>query len=275
MSDKFAHKFFPRLLPAILFIALAYSSPAFSQYSSQTLVTDTGTIVACYHASGKISTAEFWDNEKRWGRMTGFDSEGKELFDYFLRSFAGHASVNLSYYPNGQVKKAEYRSAPDGGIQFYHIIHHFDEAGIQTAYVDLSQPDGRPVVLNPNEVKYPSPDQNPKIEKPVATEAMSCATPCMSVFSITNETTRKITVNLIPVQNFWKIMPPHYNLVIPPKTSMAVDSVILAERYFTHNEAYKMEVLQNRKNRIPIKIINGISSQTGTRKEITWHLIRK
>lgn len=275
MADKFPKMISTYVLPVILFITLVFSNPACCQLSSQTLHTDTGTIVHSYHSNGKVSTTEFWDNEKRWGRMTGFDSQGKELFDYFLRRFAGHSSVYLHYYPNGQVKKAEYSSAPDGGIQFYKIIHHFDETGVQTAYWDLSQPDGRPVVFYHQEKRDEKPAPIPLIEKPVEKVVMTCATPFMTVFNIANETNRKITVNLISVQNLWKIMPPHCNVTIPPKTTIAVDSVILAERFLSMEEAYRLEVLQSRKNRNSIKIINGFSSQTGSKKEFTWHVIRK
>lgn len=104
-------------------------------------------IKTCYHNNGKISVMEVWDKERRSGRMIGYNNKGKEIINYDLRRFAGHSSVYLEYYNNGQIKKAEYRSAPDGGIQFWHIIHNFDSQGNQTEYYDLSQPDGHPVLM--------------------------------------------------------------------------------------------------------------------------------
>lgn len=79
--------------------------------------------------------------------MVGYNNRGKEIIHYDLRRFAGHASVYLEYYGNGQISKAEYSSAPDGGIQFWHKIHYFDEQGNPTSFMDLSQPDGYPRLL--------------------------------------------------------------------------------------------------------------------------------
>ena len=94
----------------------------------------------CFHKNGAKSTVESWDKQGREGKITGFDKEGKELFSYYLRSFAGHASAHLSYYANGQVSKVEYSSAPDGGIQFYQESHSFDENGTQSGFWKMDYP---------------------------------------------------------------------------------------------------------------------------------------
>ena len=87
-----------------------------------------------------------WEDNGREGTMTCYNAAGKQILFHYLRHFAGHASVYLDYYTNGQVKKAEYSSAPDGGIQFWHIIYYFDEAGKETSRTDMSEPNGHPVL---------------------------------------------------------------------------------------------------------------------------------
>jgi antitoxin component YwqK of YwqJK toxin-antitoxin module len=111
------------------------------------------TLNICYHNNKKISTEARWDKDLRFGKFKCYDAKGKLLFEYGLRKIAGHASVWAEYYKNGQVRKATLTSAPDGGIQYYHEEYTFDENGNQTSYVDLSMPDGHPVLMVPKEFR--------------------------------------------------------------------------------------------------------------------------
>lgn len=106
-----------------------------------------------YHSNHKISTEARWDKDMRFGKFKCFDSKGKLLFEYGLRKIAGHASVWVEYYKNGQARKATLTSAPDGGIQYYHEEYTFDENGNQTSYVNMSMPDGHPVLKLPKEYR--------------------------------------------------------------------------------------------------------------------------
>jgi antitoxin component YwqK of YwqJK toxin-antitoxin module len=106
-----------------------------------------------YHSNKSISTEARWDKDLRFGKFKCYDSKGKLLFEYGLRKIAGHASVWAEYYKNGQVRKATLTSAPDGGIQYYHEEYTFDEEGRQTSFIDLSMPDGRPVLTVPKEFR--------------------------------------------------------------------------------------------------------------------------
>ncbi len=106
-----------------------------------------------YHSNKSISTETRWDKDLRFGKFKCYDSKGKLLFEYGLRKIAGHASVWAEYYKNGQVRKATLTSAPDGGIQYYHEEYTFDEEGRQTSFIDLSMPDGRPVLTVPKEYR--------------------------------------------------------------------------------------------------------------------------
>lgn len=137
------------------------------------------TVKTCFHKNGKPSSVETWDAIHRQGSITCYNAAGKQIFYESLRRFGGHASVYLDYYANGQIKKAEYSSAPDGGIQFWHTIYKFDEAGNQTDKIDMSQPDGHPVLVP---VFYDTSKHAIPIKTPVKTNPITaCAAPYSTV----------------------------------------------------------------------------------------------
>lgn len=82
--------------------------------------------------NGKTSTiAVIKDN--REGYAKAFNFKGEEIYHRSIRRFAGHASVTFHHYPSGMVKKADYSSHPDAGIQWYRTYTYFDENGKVTA----------------------------------------------------------------------------------------------------------------------------------------------
>lgn len=148
----------------IFLIFICSTSLSLAQHKCKTDKTNTGTTTVCRHQNGSASTLEEWDKDRRQGSFTAYNSEGKELCKYYLRTFAGHASVHVSYHPNGQVKKVEFRSAPDGGIQFQHETIEFDEKGAKTNFYDFSYPPKlitQPIAPKP-EVR-PSNDTTPSL----------------------------------------------------------------------------------------------------------------
>src|ERR1041385_8977966 len=58
-----------------------------------------------------------------------YDQAGDKIYEQELRNFAGHSPVWFTYYENGAVKKAEWSSAPDAGIQWYKNISNFSDSG--------------------------------------------------------------------------------------------------------------------------------------------------
>jgi hypothetical protein len=273
LSNSTFHKYIPYGVLTSLFIMV--SAVVYAQLNCKTIQRNDSTVTTCYHANKKTSTIESWNENKYWGRMQCFDSKGKEIINYQLRRVAGHASVYLNYYSNGQVSKAEYSSAPDGGIQFYKIIHHFNEQGEQTGYTDLSQPDGRPVITIPQHL-YKNPDeQSPVVKEPVRPEVIKCAVPFQTVYRVTNETRRKVTINLIPLNSQWATLKPHKQIIIKAKTSIAIDSIILAERFMSLDESYRIEVIFPKKAKKQPKVITALPKESTTRKEYIWHLVEK
>jgi hypothetical protein len=266
-------KEFRHLKPGILCVVLAcLYLPSFGQLNCTTKQTQDSIVTTCFHRNHNPSTIERWNSAKTWGNMTGYDSRGKQIFHHDLRRFAGHASVYLQYHPNGQVRKAEYSSAPDGGIQFYRIIQEFNEQGEQTAYHDFSQPDGRPVLRLPTQMPE-DPPMVPEVVAPQPAETIQCATPYVTVFTISNETRRKLTVSLSPKPSQWASLRPHPEIEIKAKTTLVVDSLYLAERFLDAHETYTLEITGRRKKKT--RIIEAIPAQEATRRVFVWHLIEK
>jgi len=151
-AGKVVHSFFlfgikivfPGFMKTIfLLLLLLFQSPAlFGQLNCKTTrQKDGSTVKKCFHKNGKVSTIESWDKDKRRGTLKGFNKSGKELFSHNLRQSGGHASAQMTYFPNGQVKSIYYSDAPDGGIQYYNSTTQFDAAGNQIAFNERSHDD--------------------------------------------------------------------------------------------------------------------------------------
>lgn len=126
-----------------LLLFLLIQNPAlFAQLNCKTTKQKDGSAIKkCFHKNGKVSTIETWDKDKRHGTLKGFNKSGKELFSHSLRNYGGHTSVQVTYFPNGQVKSIYYSDAPDGGIQYYNSTTRFDESGNQTSFDESSNVD--------------------------------------------------------------------------------------------------------------------------------------
>jgi hypothetical protein len=234
-----------------------------AQLNCKTKQLPTGIETSCLHANGKTSTLETWDTDKRWGKLKAYTNSGKELFSYELRKVGGHASVYLSYHTNGQVKKAEYSSAPDGGIQFYNIISEYDEAGNQTRYTDLSQPDGRP--------RVPSLRQ----EEPVVykQQVVKEGARTVTAFKIINATKYPVSVQLRTPPGSHYLPSKTTMLDVKPKQQIALDSIVLTDKFLKETEIYVLEVVKNQKKRKGIKSILASPVESVVRKEYTWYLL--
>lgn len=262
------------LKPFGLLAALSFFpySGLFAQLNCKTFETKDSIKTKCYHINKNVSTIERWDKQKRWGWFSGYNPEGKEIFSYDLRRVAGHASVHVTYFPNGQAHKVNYSSAPDGGIQFYKIYHEFNELGEQVNYMDFSQPDGRPVLVFPRELRQTPDLRLHTILDPPAPNPAECAVPHITSFRITNETRRKVIVTLTPLSSQWVSLKSHREIVINPKSSILIDSVTLAERFLPINETYRVEALFKRKRKSP-RIILAYPIENENRKEYIWHIV--
>ena len=253
-------------------ILLVIYNLAFTQLNCKIYsIENQSTNKTCYHKNGKISTQEIWDKDQRTGTMKCYTNTGKEIISYDLRRFAGHASVYLDYYPNGQIKKVEYSSAPDGGIQFYHTIYKFDEVGTQIDFQDFSQPDGHPRLFK----LYDTNRQYQTVVKPTIKkqEAITCAIPYITSFELLNETKHKVNILLKAQNNLW-IQLKDTTVTLKPKQTIKVKSVMLAQMFLKDDESYKLEIVGSKKEKLKYKIIAAQSEETKQTKTYKWHIIK-
>ena len=254
----------------LLSAMIAITNIGLAQLSCKTIKNNDGsTIKTCFHINGKPSTVETWDKINREGRMICYTNLGKEIINYNLRHFAGHSSVYLDYNTNGQIKKAEYSSAPDGGIQFYRMIYNFDEQGNQTGFMDLSQPDGHPHLM-PFEPSKPA----IVIVKPTPKkqDVIACAIPYSTNFELVNETKHKLKILLKAQPNLY-VQLKDIMIVLKPKQTTIAYSLLLAQMFLKQEQAYTPKIFETNRRRATCKIILAQPIENNETKTYTWHII--
>ncbi len=253
--------------PILTFLLMLLFGSSWAQLNCDTKkAASLGTVTTCMHINGKASTVETWDAEKRWGKMIGYNNEGKEIFNYQLRKVGGHASVYLSYHKNGQVSKAEFSSAPDGGIQFTRIISEYDEAGTRTNYMDLSRPDGK--LESPSFIEQ----EKPKVFKQEIVEEGVMTT---TVFQLVNETKHYVFVRIVatPGNQYWGLRT--MTVELKPKQKLPLDSITLTSKFLSKEEGLIVEIDKKQKKKKKFKYIFANPLETVNRKVYTWHIIEE
>lgn len=200
-----------------------------AQLNCKTRTTADSSIKTCYHQKNVVSTLECWDKNRLWGNIKGFNDRGELLFLFHLRRMAGHASVQLNYYPNGQVSKVAFSTHPDGGIQWYQKGMTFDEKGNKTSETEDGTDDfGRPVLRG---IIQDTTQHHPP--RHTTNETISCAEPYFSILQIENDTQfpLKIQVNGRRKEEKEKAF------TIMPGTKMRPDSVMQAQ-FFDQPDKY-------------------------------------
>ncbi len=94
-----------------------------------------------YFKSGQLSTKKCFDKDHRFGKAYAYNKKGEVIYERDLRTVAGHASVYFTFHPNGAVKRADWSSAPDAGIQWYHSRDEFSEEGKLTGHTQNNYDD--------------------------------------------------------------------------------------------------------------------------------------
>jgi hypothetical protein len=269
------------------YVILSWIFPTFiyGQLSCKTQEKGDSTQTQCYHSNRLLSTSVIWDKHQRFGYARAWDAKGNQIIDYAIRRFAGHASVYFQYHPNGQIRKAEYRSAPDGGIQFEHIVHMFDEHGKQLEYTDLSQPDGHPVILVPRRhddreqlkipqvLEPPPPEPNEEVIE-FHQEVVTCAVPYVSVFIIQNLTGRKVDFLLKKLPNI-HYSHAHMDLMrLSSGKEQEIYRITMAEKHLPPQEAYEwiLKSKGKRKQKYRIKML--LPENQGATRIYRWIIIQ-
>jgi hypothetical protein len=260
------------LLLPVLFLLISHAS---AQLNCTTTEKADSVVTRCLHANRKVSTRIVWDKDNRWGQAEAFDSQDNRIINYQLRRVGGHASINFQYHPNGQIRRAEFSSAPDGGIQYYNMIHEFDEAGKQTRFTDLSRPDGFPRLTVPTHIYDPEKLTRPMVmpDPPPVPEVITCATPCQSKFVIVNRSRRKVTFDLHPQPSHWYSFPAKCCVTLRPGQQLEVYSITLAERYIGPDEAYRLEQKTPKRKRKTPLLIKALPEEENNQKTFVWYFL--
>jgi hypothetical protein len=236
---------------------------------------DGSTVKTCLHKNGKPSTTESWDKDQRFGKITGYNSVGTEIFSYGLRKIGGHASASVEYFPNGQVSKVYYSDAPDGGIQFYNSTRKFDETGIQTEFYETKYPDELEItfVESPNITTEEVPlEPNKEEPKP---EVIECAVVFKNYFEIQNATSSKVTIKVNALQNN-SVIGKSREIVLEPSQKLVFDTVFTAQIGLS-DKIYALEVTsfsKKRRNK-SVKLIEPGPIETTDSRTYYWLVVKE
>ena len=231
---------------------------------------NSGTKKTCLHSNGKVSTIETWDKEKREGQFKGFNNEGKVLFHFYLRRFAGHASVYPQYYKNGQISKIEYSSAPDGGIQFYRETITYSENGTVNGGWKHEYPE---VLTTEPYTKLPEKKVESKKDTVVIKSPAECAAPYLSIYTLINTSRRKVTIELKAKNNLWSKRKDK-TLTLKAGQKAVIDSVILAEHFLNPEEAYDASIRGNSTKTKGLKLILDSPVSTNSQNNYWWYVVK-
>lgn len=149
-----------------------------------------------YFKNGKKATSQCYDTDNRWGQARAYTDKGAVIYEKELRKIAGHSSVQFSFYENGAVKRAEWSSAPDAGIQWYRTYTDFAPDGTVTSEVHDSYDNGPGTTAPFKRQEYitpPSPTVSPT-PAPSKPTTIGCAVIYSSEFWFINTTPYSVVV---------------------------------------------------------------------------------
>lgn len=148
-----------------------------------------------HYRSGQLSCRETFEgpNEGNQGRFrTGkvevFSRKGELVFEGHRRTFAGHASVDLSFHPNGGVSTIKVSEAPDAGIQWYKAEYTLDTDGNIVNKWETGHDD---------RTYFPNPGQKIRHEEMPPTSApAACAVPIGATLVVHNRASKVVEIRL-------------------------------------------------------------------------------
>lgn len=165
------------------------------------------------------------------GAATAYDRRGNIIYQRETRRYAGHASVDFTYHPNGAVYTANYSSAPDAGIQWYESTHYFDPAGNLVDVKSRSHEDLLSIQLDTNKTL-----SNPAVYP--SYEVMKCAEIWVTSLWILNTTSDTLKAE----HHFTGMREPALVTFIAPRTPTKITDLLEAERFANLQERLQLVV---------------------------------
>ncbi|MCD6012835.1 MAG: hypothetical protein K0Q79_2697 [Flavipsychrobacter sp.] len=178
-----------------------------------------------YFKNKKVSTSECYDANNRFGKVRAYNLKGELIYENEIRKIGGSAHVQFEYYANGAVKKASWRSAPDGGIQWYSSVTTFSEDGKKTGETEHNWDDYHHV----RTIKQEPPKQFVKKD---TSNVVTCAIIYSSEFWFINKTKYTVTVDATRGEE-------HYTTTLKPGQQLKGGQLVLAEQFDNIEKYYK------------------------------------
>lgn len=185
-----------------------------------------------YFKNGKISTSKCFDKNNRFGKARAYNQQGQKIYERELRTVGGHSSVSFTFYKTGAVQKAEWRSAPDGGIQWYSNITTFAEDGTQLSSVDNNYDDRLtiPYTQVPNQKPAAADTVKPTLE------TMACAVIYSNEIWYINHSPHKIIITAVRNKDEF------FTTLVSKGESIKGGAFILAQQYDTPEKYFSFSV---------------------------------
>lgn len=114
------------------------------------LWSQTDTLQVVYFEHGQISAIQTTENNRQ-GVARAYNQKGELIYERHTRQYAGSASVQFSFHANKALRKADYLSHPDGGVQWLRITSLFSEEGELTNEIKDGYDIQFGVTTSPNE----------------------------------------------------------------------------------------------------------------------------
>ena len=231
---------------SILYIAIS-SSHSLAQ-SPKERYYDTGEIACRETPSGWPADASRFHEEK----VEVFNRSGELVYNGTRRDYAGHSSVNLSFYPNGGVHKIETSSAPDAGIQWFKSNYVLDENGGILSFWEDSH--DRSPMTTPSWPPPPKPDE---ISPPKAPN--ECATPMATQVVLYNRSRKMI---LARIEQKYQSDEERKLIKVAPGDSLVSSLAISAEFFAVPNDRFSCFIQPGKRSKTTMVAFDQLPSKS-------------
>jgi hypothetical protein len=202
-------------------------------------------IIIRKYNSGQVSlkeTTTYWPEQSknfREQKVEVFNKNGEIVYSGVRRNYAGHSSIDLSFYKNGGVSKIVYSSAPDAGIQWYKGQYLLDENGNIIDKFEDSYDKQHTTLLHQLPFKH---DELPQINPNL--KPNTCAVPKRSDFYFINLSKKSIEILVDRKQNTLfsnKFKSLNYN------DTLKVEFVTNAEKFINPKDYFEVFIKKSKK----------------------------
>lgn len=158
-----------------------------------------------YFKNGNTSTSKCLDENKQEGKSIAYNLSGEIIGEWKISRRNMLSGVHFSFHENGMVKKAEFSSHPDAGIQWYRSYTTYDSTGKKINFTEQSHDDdltGPAKIKNVKTYDEYLKEQTDSLNKEklkktdtLKQETMQCAVIYVSELWIENKTGKSLIVN--------------------------------------------------------------------------------